>query len=94
MNLSGDLVSIQFHGDTIYAVEVNAEIHVILKPAFEAIGVDADQQIRKLQSQPWSCTGITPVQVGGQVRNMIPKTIEVLRRLHTSVNSSNQKAAS
>ena len=71
MNLSGDLVSIQFHGDTIYAVEVNAEIHVILKPAFEAIGVDADQQIRKLQSQPWSCTGITPVQVGGQVRNMI-----------------------
>ncbi|OMC37989.1 hypothetical protein A5742_07865 [Mycolicibacterium fortuitum] len=71
MDYSGDLVPVQFHGDTIYVAKVNDRPHVILKPAFEAIGVDADQQIRKLQSQPWSCTAVTPVQVGGQVRNMV-----------------------
>ena len=71
MDYSGDLTPIQFHGDTIYAVEINGRPHVILKPAFEAIGVGADQQIANIQKQPWSCTSVTPVQVGGQLRNMV-----------------------
>lgn len=71
MDYSGALVPIQFHGDTIYAIAVNDRPHVILKPAFEAIGVDADRQIKNIQAQPWSCTAVTAVQVGSQVRNMI-----------------------
>lgn len=71
MDYSGDLVPVQFHGDTIYAVKVNDRPHVILKPAFEAIGLDADRQIANIQKQPWSCTAVTAVQASGQVRNMI-----------------------
>jgi len=71
MDYSGDLVPVQFHGDIIYAVKINDRPHILLKPAFDAIGVGADQQIAKLQAQPWSCTSVTPVQVGNQVRNMV-----------------------
>ncbi len=73
MDYSGDLVPVQFHGDTIYAVKVNDRPHVILRPAFESIGLDAKTQIEKLQKQPWATTGVTPVHTGqdGIPRNMI-----------------------
>lgn len=71
MNISGDLTQIQFHGDTLYGVTINGKPHVVLRPAFESIGLDADRQIANLQSQAWSCTAVTAVQVGGQLRNMI-----------------------
>ena len=71
MNTSGALKPIEFHGDTLYVTEINDRVHVILKPAFDAIGVDADRQIKNIQAQPWSCTAVTAVQVGGQLRNMV-----------------------
>jgi hypothetical protein len=66
-----EIAKIPFHGSEVLAVEIDGKPHVILKPAFDHIGLDSDQQIRKLKNQPWSCTGVTPVQVGNQVRNMI-----------------------
>lgn len=72
MDYSGDLVPIEFHGDTLYAVTINSRTHVVLCPAFDAIGVDAKTQIEKLRAQPWSCTGVTPVHTGdGIPRNMV-----------------------
>ncbi|MFT4126254.1 MAG: phage antirepressor N-terminal domain-containing protein [Gordonia sp. (in: high G+C Gram-positive bacteria)] len=72
MDYSGDLVPVEFHGDTIYAVAINDRPHVILKPAFEAIGVDADRQIANIHKQPWATTAVTAVVAGdGKVRNMI-----------------------
>lgn len=75
MNISGELAQIQFHGDTIYGVTIDGKPHVVLKPAFESIGLDADRQIKNLQAQHWSCTSVTAVQVDGQVRNMITADI-------------------
>lgn len=66
-----DLVRIPFKDGEILAVDVNGKPHVILKPAFEAIGIDADQQIRKIQRQHWAHTVVTTVQLDGQGRSMI-----------------------
>lgn len=69
--MTTDIVRIPFHGGDVLAVEVDGQPHIVLKPAFEAIGLDADQQVRKVQRQPWACTVVTTVQVGDQRRSMI-----------------------
>jgi hypothetical protein len=60
-----DIVRIPFNGSEVLAVDVDGKPQIILKPAFEAIGLDADQQIRKLQRQPWAGTGVTTVPTAG-----------------------------
>lgn len=65
------LDTIPFHNTDLLTLQVNGKPYVLLKPAFEAIGVDADRQIGKIQKQSWACTAVTAVQVGGQSRNMI-----------------------
>lgn len=72
MSMSGDLKPIEFHGDTLYATTINDKVHVVLRPAFEAIGIDADRQIANIHKQPWATTAVTAVVAGdGKVRNMI-----------------------
>lgn len=66
-----DIVKVPFKGDELLTVEVDGKPHVILKPAFEAIGLDAKTQIDKLAGKSWACTGLVPVQVGDQRRVMV-----------------------
>jgi hypothetical protein len=66
-----EIVRVPFHDSEVLAVEVDSKPRIILKSAFESIGLDADQQIRKLQRQPWASTVVTTVQVDGQRRNMV-----------------------
>jgi hypothetical protein len=67
-----DIVRIPFHGGEVLTVDVNGKPHVILRPIFEAIGLDADQQIRKLQRQPWATTVVTTgVGEDGKTRQII-----------------------
>lgn len=70
-----DIVRIPFNGDEILAAEIDGKPHILLKPAFESIGLAADKQIAKLQKQPWACTSVTVVQVGDQRRSMIAADI-------------------
>lgn len=70
-----DIVRIPFNGDEILAVEINEKPHILLKPAYESIGLAADKQIAKLQKQPWACTAVTVVQVADQRRNMVTADI-------------------
>lgn len=65
------VVKVPFRGDELLTVEVNGRPHVLLKPAFEAIGLDAKSQIDKLAGKSWACTGLIPVQVGDQRRVMV-----------------------
>lgn len=66
------IVRVPFHGSEILTIAVDGKPHIILKPAYEAIGVDADKQIKKVQEQVWACTARTAVQVpGGQTRHMV-----------------------
>ena len=72
MNISGELTQIQFHGDILYGVPVNNRPHIVLRPAFESIGLDADRQIANLKDQAWSTTAVTAVVAAdGKLRNMI-----------------------
>jgi hypothetical protein len=67
-----DIVRIPFHGGEVLAVDTNGKPHVILRPAFEAIGLDADRQIAKLQRQPWATTAVTAgVGEDGKIRQMV-----------------------
>lgn len=70
--MSAELTTIPFHGDELLVVELDGQPHIVLKPAFEAIGLDADRQIANLRDQPWSTTAVTAVVAGdGKVRNMV-----------------------
>lgn len=60
-----EIVRVPFNGTEVLTVEVGGKPHVVLKPAFEAIGLAADRQISKVQQQPWACTAVTAVQIPG-----------------------------
>ncbi len=53
------VATIEFHGDPLMVTEIDGAAFVILKPAFEAIGLQPHQQITNLQEQPWSVTRVT-----------------------------------
>lgn len=55
---------------TLVATLVDGTPFVALKPMCEAIGIDADNQRRKLQSKSWASAVLSTVQVGGQGREM------------------------
>lgn len=66
------IVRVPFRGDEILTVDHAGKPHVILKPSFEAIGLDADRQIKKVQRQPWATTSVTAVVAGdGKLREMV-----------------------
>lgn len=65
------IVRVPFHGDEILTVDHAGKPHVILKPAFEAIGLDAARQIAKVQRQPWAGTAVTAVPTAGGVQQMV-----------------------
>jgi hypothetical protein len=70
-----EIVRIPFQGSELLTVEVGGKPHVVLKPAFDAIGLDADQQIRKVQRQPWAGTGVTTVPTAGGPQQMVTADI-------------------
>lgn len=67
-----EIVRIPFRGAELLTTEVDGKPHVILKPAFEAIGLDPNRQIAKVQQQPWATTAVTAVvATDGKVRDMV-----------------------
>ena len=66
------LATIPFHGDALLVVEIDGAPHIVLRPAFDAIGLGADQQIANLKAQVWATTSVTPVVAAdGKVRDMV-----------------------
>lgn len=72
---STDIVRIPFNGDEILAVELNGKPQIILKAAFEAIGLDADRQIAKVKRQPWAGTAVTAVPTAGGIQQMVTSDV-------------------
>lgn len=67
-----EIVHIPFRGSEVLAVAIGDKPHVILKPAFESIGLDADAQIRKIRQQAWGRTVVTTVRgADGRPRDMV-----------------------
>lgn len=70
--MTTDLATIDFHGDDLVIVELDGKPYIVLKPVFEAIGLQAHQQIANLQEQAWATTRVTRVVAAdGKSRNMI-----------------------
>lgn len=71
-----DLVRIPFRDGEIEAVVENDKPLIVLRPAFTAIGLDADRQIIKLRSQEWAVTSVTAVTgADGKTYNMITSDV-------------------
>jgi hypothetical protein len=69
---AAEIVHIPFDGDEILAVNHNGQPQIVLKHAFESIGLDADGQIAKLKGQHWATTAVTPVVAAdGRTRDMV-----------------------
>jgi hypothetical protein len=67
-----EIVRIPFHGGEVLAADVDGKPHIVLKPAFESIGLDADRQIAKLKNQAWATTAVTAVVAAdGKERSMV-----------------------
>lgn len=67
-----ELVHVPFHGGEVLTVPVDGKPWIVLRPAFAAIGLQADSQIAKIRAQDWSTTRVTEV-VGadGKARVMV-----------------------
>src|SRR5438128_6890603 len=64
--------TIKFHGDDLLVIAESGKLWIILKPAFEAIGLQPHQQIAKMQDQPWAATRVTRATgADGKSYNMI-----------------------
>ena len=43
------LVPVEFHGATLYAIDINGVYHVALKPISDALGLDWSAQFRRIK---------------------------------------------
>lgn len=67
-----DLIPFEFHGDRLMLVDVDGKPHIVLKHAFEAIGVDADRQIKNVRAREWARTAVTAVRdTAGRTQQMV-----------------------
>jgi hypothetical protein len=58
----GEMLPVEFHGDTIDAVFHNGRVWVSLRRLCESLGIDADSQRVKLREKPWARTVIITVR--------------------------------
>jgi hypothetical protein len=86
------LDTIPFYGTDLLTVWINDKPYVVLRPAFEAIGLDADQQIRKLQRHSWASTVVTTVQVGDQRRKMVLADVRTFLMALATIPATRVKA--
>jgi hypothetical protein len=67
-----EIVPIPFRDGEVLAVERDGRPWVVLRPAFESIGLAPDRQIDKLRSQEWATTSVTEVVADdGRTRSMV-----------------------
>ncbi|HEY9249242.1 MAG TPA: phage antirepressor N-terminal domain-containing protein [Rariglobus sp.] len=63
--MSADLIHVPFRGGEVLAVDIDGKPHVVLKPFFEALGLDARAQLRKAKGKSWASVVVTTTQVPG-----------------------------
>lgn len=78
--MTGNLVKIEFHGDTLEACQSGDKVWTSLRRLCECIGVDYSKQLRKLKSKSWACVAQRAMQVAGddQIRTYTLIDIETV----------------
>jgi hypothetical protein len=72
-----ELVTIPFHDDQVFTVEVDGKPNIVLTPALDAIGLDSWTQVEKLRSRSWACTSQCPVQLPYEKQRRMVTTCDV-----------------
>lgn len=72
---SMSVADVQFRGDSLTIVEVDGDRHIVLNPAFTAIGLNPHCQIVRLKAQPWATTAIARVPCHGKFRECVTADI-------------------
>ncbi|HAN6036240.1 TPA: hypothetical protein IFZ24_000666 [Escherichia coli] len=75
-----NMMTVPFHGDSLYVVNHNGEPCVPMKPVVEGMGMDWKTQFRKLQQRFKSCVVEMTIQLPGDIQCR-PVTCLALRKL-------------
>jgi hypothetical protein len=77
--MSGELLTIDFYGDTLEACQRDGKVWVSLRRLCENLGVELESQRRKLNAKSWATTGeITAVAEDGKQRAVTAIDLETI----------------
>ncbi|MFH9579058.1 phage antirepressor N-terminal domain-containing protein [Streptomyces globisporus] len=84
------VVRVPFMDGFIETVLIGGEPHVVLRPTLEAMGLDADSQLKKLKRKSWGSTVVTTVQVPGdeQSRDMAVANLDTWSMLLANIDEN------
>lgn len=89
------LTPVEFHGASLFVLQINGAPFVALKPVVEAIGLDTDAQLKRIKRHPVlsTCTVITTVQMPGddQAREVVCLPLDKLNGWLFGVTASRAK---
>ncbi|WHP18808.1 phage antirepressor N-terminal domain-containing protein [Cellulomonas sp. ES6] len=82
-----DLIRIPFHDAEVLAVDIDGKPHIVLKPAIDALGVDYDNQRKKLEDKSWATTVLTTVVAAdGKRRQMLAVDVRTFLMLLATID--------
>lgn len=89
-----DVVIIPFHGESIYGLNVDGELEIILKPIIDRLGLDYWAQIQKLRNRSWAALASRQVQVPGQAqrREMLTCSVQTFAMMLATVDENKVSA--
>lgn len=82
-----EIVRVPFMGGHIETVLINGEPNVVIRPALDAMGLDADSQLKKLKRKSWATTVMTTVVADdGKVREMATVNLDTWSMLLANID--------
>lgn len=81
------IIRVPFLGGFIETVLVDGEPHVVIRPTLDAIGLDADSQLKKLKRKSWATTAVTTVVAeDGKAREMTAVNLDTWSMLLANID--------
>lgn len=82
-----EIVRVPFMDGFIETVLIESEPHVVIRPTLDAIGLDADSQLKKLKRKSWATTVVTTVVAeDGKAREMAAADLDTWSMLLANID--------
>jgi hypothetical protein len=82
-----EIVRVPFMDGFIETVLIDEEPHVVIRPTLEAMGLDADSQLKKLKRKSWATTAVTTVVADdGKAREMTAVDLDTWSMLLANID--------
>lgn len=86
---TNELIPFDFHGDKLLLVDEDGEPRIILKTAFDAIGVDYWAQVERIRRRSWATTRKTRVVAeDGKAREMLTSDIRTFVMILATIDEN------